>query len=206
MRFFVLYRVFLIFITLSVLLALSIAVAAFYKSEPALSIERFDFQDGDLVFIRGKTWRSWLVRFMEVSGDFSHVGIVRIVNGLPHVIHATPDAEVVQLERVEDFLSPAKADRAGVYRLNENRHLAEAASREAWNTFEQKTPFDHRFDILNEDKLYCTELVWLVFKRAGVDLGKGNANFLYESKLYGKVLLPSQLTRSNVLVEMVGMF
>jgi uncharacterized protein YycO len=170
------------------------AAAVFYRPEREPFDGAFDFRNGDVVFIRGRTWRSFLVRFAEASNDFSHVGIVSIVDGVPYVVHATPDAEVVRLERAEDFLSPANADRAAVYRLDREALRAEAASREARNYFERGISFDHRFDIANGDRLYCTELVWRAFKAAGVELGEGKENFLYDSKVYGEVLLPQALS------------
>ncbi|MDR1977296.1 MAG: hypothetical protein LBQ42_01025 [Synergistaceae bacterium] len=170
-------------------------VAIFYEPKREGPVGSFDFRNGDVLFIRGRTWRSLLVRFVETADDFSHVGILRIVDGIPYVVHATPEAEVVRLERVEDFLSPANADRASLYRLNNAQRLAEEASWEAWNYFKRGVSFDHRFNISDEDKLYCTELVWRVFKKAGVDLGEGDENFLYDSGVYGKVLLPQGLSR-----------
>ncbi|MDR1873947.1 MAG: hypothetical protein LBQ90_02885, partial [Synergistaceae bacterium] len=124
-------RVFyLVFISFGVLVLL--AVAVFYRPEREPFGGAFDFRNGDVVFIRGRTWRSFLVRFTEASNDFSHVGIVCIVDGFPYVVHATPEAETVRLERAEDFLSPANVDRAAVYRLDREALRAEAASREAW--------------------------------------------------------------------------
>jgi uncharacterized protein YycO len=107
----------------------------------------------------------------------------------------------VRLERAEDFLSPANVDRAAVYRLDREALRAEAASREAWSYFERGIAFDHRFDIVNEDRLYCTELVWRAFRAAGVELGEGKMDFLCDSKVYGKVLLPQALSEclSHVL-------
>ena len=172
-----------------------------HEKDGAFPARNAAFQNGDLVFIRGRTWRSWFVRFFDVSNDFSHVGIIRIIDGVPKVIHATPDADVVQLQNMEDFLSPANADHAGVYRLKYNQLTAEAASMKALGYFEQGISFDHRFDILCNDMLYCTELIWLAYKHSGIDLGEGEADFLYDSAPFGKVLLPGRLSKSRRLIK-----
>ena len=186
-------------------LLLSVALFTFrgsYESSRELPVDSVVFQNGDLVFILGKTWRSSVVRFFDTE-DYSHVGIIRFVYGVPKVIHAEPNTSIVRIESVEDFLSPSNARRAGVYRLRSDRFakIAEAASLEALGYFERRVPFDHRFDILCNNKLYCTELVWLAYKHAGIDLGEGEADFLHDSALFGKVLLPGRLSRSAHLIK-----
>jgi len=161
------------------------------------------FQNGDLVFMRGRTWRSWFVRFIDDVDDFSHVGIVRFVNGVPNVIHAAPEAEVVQLESIGDFLSHSDTDNVGIYRLINGQLFADEASLEAWNYFVRGTSFDHKFDILRDETLYCTELVWRAYVNAGIDLSEGEEDFLYDAIIYGKVLLPKRLSMCRRLAKIV---
>ena len=175
-----------------------LAFIVFHKSDSVLSAGNVAFQNGDLIFIRGRTWRSWFVRFFDAE-DFSHVGIVRFVDGVPKVVHVAPEADMVRIESVGDFLS-SNIDHVSVYRLKDRR-FSETASMEALGYFERGISFDHRFDIFCNDKLYCTELVWLVYKRAGVDLGEGEADFLYDSVPFGKVLLPGRLSKSRRLIK-----
>ena len=188
-----------VFIVVGSVLFLLILFLLIYEND-TLPVGNVAFQNGDLVFIRGRTWRSWIVRFFDITDDYSHVGIVRFVDGVPKIIHAAPETETVQFESAEEFLSTSKADKAGVYRLKNNRY-AEAASMEALGYFERGVSFDHRFDTLHSEALYCTELVWLAYKHAGIDLGKGEADFLYDSTPYGKVLLPGRLSKSEHLVK-----
>ena len=167
-------------------------------------IERnVSFQNGDLIFIRGRTWRSWLVRYIDDIDDYSHVGIVRFVNGVPNVIHAAPEAEAVQLESIGDFLSQSNNDEVGIYRLISNQSIADKASLEAWNYFVSGTSFDHKFDIMGDEELYCTELIWRAYKNVGVDLSEGESDFLYDSNIYGMVLLPKRLSMCRRLAKIV---
>lgn len=191
-----------LFLLSAVLAALLLFVFfTIHQSEDAINARNTSFQNGDLVFVRGRTWRSCIVRLFDVTDDFSHVGIVRIADGAPKVIHASPEADVVQLESMEDFLSPANIDHAGVYRLQNGQCIAEAASLEALGYFERGVSFDHRFNILLNDMLYCTELVWLAYKRAGIDLGEGESDFLYDAAIFGEVLLPGRLSKSRRLIK-----
>jgi hypothetical protein len=178
------------------------AVVFFYSPQCETLLGSFDFHDGDIIFIRGRTWRSFFVAVAEMrSDDFSHVGIVRIVGETPYVIHAAPEAETVKLESVDDFLSPAKANHIGLYRLKDESCLAERAAAEAWRWLEKGTPFDHAFDLSSDARLYCTELVWLAYKRAGVDLSEAELDFLYDIPFHGKVILPARLSRSGLLMR-----
>lgn len=154
-------------------------------------------QNGDVVFIRARTWRSFAVR--AVDGCFSHVGLVRVAGGVPYVVHASPEGESVRMDLAEDFFSPA--DHAALYRPRDRR-AAESASREALGYFERSTPFDRRFDISDDARLYCTELVWRAYKRVGLDLS-GGTDFLSGVPVYGLVLLPEGLRGSAGLEKVV---
>ncbi|MDR3322491.1 MAG: hypothetical protein LBS93_08580 [Synergistaceae bacterium] len=167
-----------------------------------------ELRNGDVVFVEGRTWRSSLVRLARLvhprggwdSSGFSHVGIVRMFCGLPCVIHASPEDGIVKLESAEDFLATARIGGSGVYRLRAGGGAAEAASSAAWEYFARGCAFDRRFDMSTEDEIYCTELIWLAYRRAGVDLAKGIA--FYDSSLYGRVMLPADLSRSRLLVAL----
>ena len=178
-----------------------LAFFAIHEQKAAFSACNMNLQNGDLVFIRCRTWRSFIIRFIDNMDDYSHVGIVRIVNGVPNVIHASPEAEVVQLESLVDFMSPTNAEHSGVYRLKDSQLIAEAASLSAWNYFERKTSFDYKFDIKHDNALYCTELIWRAYEQAGIDLSVGEEDFLYDSAIYGKVLMPARLSRCRYLVK-----
>jgi cell wall-associated NlpC family hydrolase len=160
-------------------------------------------RNGDVIFIMGRTLNSSFLSFAHSvrdatdSGDvFSHVGIVRKSGDLPYVIHASPEARAMKFEPAGDFLSRS-AGRVGVYRAKDG--FAETASLEALRYYEQGREFDSLFDMSDDYKVYCTELIWLVYKKAGVDL-LGSRDSLYDSALYGKVILPMDLRRSENLV------
>lgn len=162
------------------------------------------FRNGDMVFVNGRTWRSKIVNLLERGPKvFSHTGIVRLVKGAPHVIHASPDAETVQLECLDSFLSPDEVDNAAVYRVRGNDGAAEIASRKALEYYLHDTPFDPSFNIEDESRLYCTELLWRAYKFAGIDLADGEWDYLHNPVLQGRLLLPYRLSRSPWLIEVM---
>jgi len=162
------------------------------------------FENGDIILVNGKSWRSKaLTFFFRHPGAFSHSGIVRKAGGAPFVVHASPESDHVEMEPLEDFLSPLEIEEAAVYRLKGEKIDAERASREAWKYYLEETPFDGQFNKHDEHALYCTELIWKACRSAGIYLlGKERASFLTSVPFYGNVLFPSGL-RSNPLQEQV---
>ncbi len=160
------------------------------------------FRNGDLVFVSGRTWRSKIVGLLEKGPTvFSHTGIIRMINGSPHVIHASPDSEVVELEPVESFFSPEKVDCARVCRIEDNPVAAEIASRKALEYYTDNTPFDTGFNTEDGSMLYCTELIWRAYMHGGIDLAEGRWNYLHNPVLHGRLLLPYGLSQSPLLTE-----
>jgi hypothetical protein len=110
--------------------------------------------------------------FMDVSPTdrrYSHLGVARVAGGRVTVIHAegaTADgADGVREDALEDFVKDATA--VGVYRakgVDGGKISAAAAERLG-------TPFDWRFDMDDESRLYCTELLYVALRRAAPSLG-----------------------------------
>jgi hypothetical protein len=153
------------------------------------------------VFIRGKSFRSAVVRLLEASNhDYSHVGIVSLENGRPFIIHARPAndamADTVTKETWDAVLFPDRVECATVFRLADlsiaNR-VGLQASTVAQEFEREALPFDHEFKLTTPQKLYCTELVWRAYLAAGVDL---RGSFFGSDRTY---LLPSDLIESGLL-------
>ncbi|MFO8055149.1 MAG: YiiX/YebB-like N1pC/P60 family cysteine hydrolase [Bacteroidales bacterium] len=139
--------------------------------------DTIDFCQGDLVLRRGKSFVSQLVLLSDKASEYSHIGIVSIDDDQPYVIHAVPGEaekdmpEYIKMETIEAFLDIKKSADFAVYRPSEKyREAAAKAAQKAKTYYQQKIVFDSSFDLEDESKLYCTELIWRVYKAAGIDL------------------------------------
>ena len=126
-------------------------------------------EDGDIICRLGD--RLWSAMFKDFSIEdkrFSHIGIIQIVNDQVNVIHAEgttkPEKDFVKAEPLADFLKVARS--IGIYRLdNIKKNKISDLAMEYINV-----PFDWQFDMSDESKLYCTELLYVVLKRLMPDL------------------------------------
>jgi uncharacterized protein YycO len=120
--------------------------------------------DGDIIFRLGD--RVWSKYFKELSPNdkrFSHLGIVRIRNNTVTVINAEGLAiegkDYVNEVPLKEFLKIAQ--RIGIYRLQsiDGYKISDMA-------LEYKGyPFDWNFDMEENSKLYCSELLYVILKR-----------------------------------------
>jgi hypothetical protein len=121
-------------------------------------------KDGDIICRLGD--RFWSQFFKDVSIEdkrFSHLGIICINNDIITVIHAEGDTghgrDFVNEVPIEDFMEIARA--IGIYRINDidGKEISNMA------TEYMDIPFDWQFDLNDESKLYCTELLYVILKR-----------------------------------------
>jgi hypothetical protein len=161
---------------LSALSLLSLSVHAVRPgggAAPALDTGalRCAIRDGDVICRLGD--RLWSQLFMDVSAAdkrYSHLGVARVADGRVTVIHAEgaaapgKDGDRVKEEALEDFVRIAKA--VGVYRAKGlDGDLMSAAAADHLGV-----PFDWRFDMEDGSRLYCTELLYVIFRRLAPEL------------------------------------
>lgn len=159
-------------------------------------------RDGDILFRRGKEAVSEVVLGLDPQSAFSHVGIVVIRTGEAWVVHMVPaeaegEDDAVKLEPVSRYLAADRSTGMAVYRLHELPDNSSASRlkivvREALRLAQIGIPFDKAFNLDTQDRLYCTELVWQAFLKAGIDLAPNppSKRFLLWS---GRYIPPSTL-------------
>jgi uncharacterized protein YycO len=161
--------------------------------------------NGDLIFRRGRSIESQIVLLADRNSIYSHVGMVHIEEVEPFVVHSVPaengdEKEFIKMEKVEDFLSKEKAARFAVFRLKEGfGDISQSASEFVYDFFLKNYRFDNQYDLLSDKNLYCTELIWKAYQKAGVDLVQNrlySINFIVVNK---KMILPSSIIESNHL-------
>jgi uncharacterized protein YycO len=142
-------------------------------------------KDGDIICRLGD--RIWSMYFKELSPNekrFSHLGIIRMQNDVISVINAEGLAnegkDFVNEVPLNDFLNSAQ--KIGIYRLKniEGKIISDTA-------FEYVgLPFDWQFDMEDDSKLYCTELLYVILKKLDTNI-KLNKVWIKE---IGKDIIP----------------
>jgi hypothetical protein len=133
-------------------------------------------EEGDLVFRRGSSPLSRFVLGTDAVAAYSHVGILAVVGGRLQVVHVSvgeggPASDRTRADPLSTFLSPDRAEAWAVYRLRrEAERLGPLAAEGARRYLSDGRTFDAAFDLQDDTRLYCTELVWRSYRAAGLDL------------------------------------
>jgi len=126
-------------------------------------------RDGDIICRLGD--RIWSIYFKELSPNdkrFSHLGIIRIRDNTVSVINAEglndEGKDFVNEISLNDFIK--NAQKIGIYRLTaiEGETVSDTALEYIG------VPFDWQFDMEDDSKLYCTELLYVIIKKLDLDI------------------------------------
>jgi hypothetical protein len=125
------------------------------------------------------------------------MGVIYINNGLINVINAEGNTghgrDSVNEISLDEFLKVARA--VGVYRIKdiEGRQIANLAIEY------MGTPFDWQFDLYDESKLYCTELLYVILKRIDPKL---KLNTVYIKELGKEIISLESISKSEYFSEL----
>lgn len=129
-------------------------------------------RNGDLIFRKGRSNLSRIIMTIY-PGEFSHTGILLKKDDGWYVIHASENdddgkrEEVIEVP-VSQFIKGAKG--YGIARVKCTPRQVEIATRVAIKMARAKIPFDTDYNLKDASKVYCTELVYVAYKAAGIDL------------------------------------
>jgi len=156
-------------------------------------------KDGDIICRLGD--RIWSMYFKELSPNdkrFSHLGIIRIRNDTVSVINAEGLAnerkDFVNEVSLNDFLMCAQ--KIGIYRLKtiEGKIVSDTALEYVG------VPFDWQFDMEDDSKLYCSELLYVILKKIDKDIVL-NKVFIKE---IGKNIIPLDVCSQSEYFMEIG--
>jgi len=194
-------RIFIIGIITFFLLILSLFIYVIVPRGIAVSLSPIEFalfseviQDGDIICRLGD--RFWSQQFRDIStvdNRFSHMGIVRITNGVITVIHTEGNSghgiDYVNEIPIETFIEIARA--IGIYRLNDiEGSLISSLAPEYLGI-----PFDWQMDMSDDSRLYCTELLYVILKRIAPEIV---LHTIYIDRL-GKNVIPLEAVSNSEL-------
>lgn len=125
------------------------------------SIDFSNLQEGDIVFIESQSSQSPFIKIGTMS-KWTHCGVV--VN-TPNGLQVLEASKTVKLTSFDSFIGKAK---------NEN-WCVKRPKQKLDNPIRYKKylgmPYDLQFKFDN-GKMYCSELVWLIYKDQGIELCK----------------------------------
>lgn len=171
-------------------------------------IELGTLRAGDVLLRRGTSLNSHAVLLADRASHYSHVGLVAEKDGALVVVNSVPgteeDAGGVRAEPVASFLSPDKAIAWTALRLAADPDgVAPRAATAALALAERKASFDDDFDLEDPSEIYCTELVWLAYRGAGLDLVDGTFDSIDFPLVPARtVILPSRIQHSPYLTDL----
>ncbi|MDR0619459.1 MAG: hypothetical protein LBG17_06135 [Bacteroidales bacterium] len=170
------------------------------KQEDCLE-RQIKFEQGDIIFRRGYGLKSRAILNVDTSSAYSHCGIVVLTEdkGSASVIHITPgernkdeNVDKIKIESIADFWRNDKAKHGAVYRLKNNR-WGENAAQEAFRLLEKCILFDHDYQLQDTCTMYCTELVYQAYLKAGKDITFGKRSVLNVPMYSGTYIFPSDI-------------
>ena len=171
----------LVFYIVLIAIAVGLTQCSPGQGRQDINIPYDSIQEGDLVFRRGEGIVSNLVVYNDANGRYSHVGVV------------------VRAVTLQDFFSNDHALIGEVMRVQlDSVQLCELSCR-AMDKAEQKVAFDHNYDLEDTTKLYCTELIQLLFSNIGVDLAQGRSTHIGIPAFTGDYIMPSDIYQNSDL-------
>ena len=140
-------------------------------------------KDGDIILRYGYGLVSdIIVETLKQKYNISHCAIIcKKDSSKTKVIHSVSstisDFDGVQEQSLSSFVNDSKANSIIIVRYKSPDSLRNRISERAQYYLDKKVPFDNLFNINDSSEIYCSELLWLVFKdEFKVDLYKDSYN------------------------------
>lgn len=188
------------------LLSLSCIFVIACEDSPSKMIipKECEFQEGDIVFRRGRGLNSEAVLYAD-GGLYSHVGMVVDYLGKKMIVHSVPgeqeqkgDKDKIKMDSIEGFFSQGRAVVGAVCRPIDSL-ICKQSAEYAIELFKNGVLFDHDYDSSDTSKLYCTELLTFIYKKCGRKLVESDGHDVNFPLIKHKVILPSDIYNSKQL-------
>lgn len=139
-------------------------------------------RDGDLVFQVSGSAQAAAVR-LATGATYTHGGIIFLRDGLPMVLEAGGNS--VKFSRLEDFIKRGEDQKFVVKRIkNANKILTVDVLNQILVLGQAFVGLEYdRYFNWSDDQMYCTELVWKIFRR-GADVKIGNLKVMGDFNLF----------------------
>lgn len=150
----------------------NIEVVTISKSQDSLIQKGTQFlHNGDIVLRTGRDLIStWFSQFNKTDKTFSHCGIAFYEKNSWVVYHSlggedNPDAKL-RRESFEKFIHPKHNIGFGICHYNLSRDENDTLQKIVTSFYKNQIPFDMKFDLQSDDRLYCAEMIYKAFNKA----------------------------------------
>lgn len=141
------------------------------KEEVAILSDADLLKNGDIIFQNSKSTQSKAIE-LATHSPYTHCGIIYIKDHEYYVLEAVQPVKITSLA---SFIARGNAGRYVIKRLKNAGHLLSDSVLNNMKTIGNQLlgkDYDITFE-WSDDKIYCSELVWKIYKRgAGIELGK----------------------------------
>jgi len=193
----------------TILLVMSLFITSCQNHQKEYDLPTIDesiLQEGDLAFRRGYSIASRMVLAADKNGNYSHTGIIVYDSTGWKVIHAVPDEtdkenpeERIKKETLAQFYAPDRSLSGAIFRLDTTLQIREIAAKKAEELFRRRLLFDHNYDSEDSTKMYCTELLYFVYRVAGIDITENRRRSFPGFK--NPFILPQDIICNKMLKE-----
>jgi len=157
----------------------------------ASEVDMAKIEDFDIILSKGQSLQSKLLNLVKLSmNDYSHVGILIKENEKVFVLHSTPDGTKTNGIRYDDIQTFVNLSNVSDYTVLRYQDISFDCRQKLRNEFSKyktiQVPFDFDFNNFENGKIYCSELVWLIFKNARLF---ESSDFNLQKPIYPKYFL-----------------
>ena len=151
---------------------LIIALYYFFLHKEKIEINSEDsnhFEHLDLIVSNGQSAMSKIENLLnfEVKG-YTHIGIIINEQGNFYILHSTPDGTKqngIRCDDIQTYMDLSNVNYFKIFRLkNLSQSNVDQINKALMYYKTVNIPFDYSFDNLDKSKIYCSELVYEIFK------------------------------------------
>ncbi len=146
----------------------TLAAVVMLAAGVANALPLYDFREGDIVFSGSPVGQGEAIMAATAS-PYTHCGVVFLApNGELKVLEAVQPIRVVS---IKTFISNGEPKHFRARRLKNMSSLKDYVKARDWALQQLGKNYDELFQ-WGDQRLYCSELVWKVYQKAGIELCK----------------------------------
>jgi len=136
-------------------------------------LDKDKIEDFDIILSKGQSVQSKLISLLKLSTkDYSHIGIMIKENNKVFVLHSTPDGTKtngIRFDNLQTFIDLSSVSEFIILRHQDLSLIVRQKLKTELDRFKTiQAPFDYDFNNYENQKIYCSELVWLIFNNVGL--------------------------------------